>query len=330
MNRATLEKKMHYYQPEETMSFDQTHTLLYTFQYENAFAQLITTMGGNVSGGSTMQTDFDTGFTVPVDHELTKKHVLFYDDEDIGQPYREVGEVVFCYPNGETIEIDLEESANYLIKIEIIDYKLDCLQVTELRSLPVGSEITFAGRQWILLNPETGYVVMKDELTKKAFEPEDANNFNPSDLNNIGYYLNTMYYDTLTDLEKKAIQSHDWGVGGLSDTEGGYGLNDGLKATPSLTLTQMKEREDTAKVTANIGLLSVSDWRTYSKYIGQMSLNRLPTWLRTPDIDNPNHIWYVHPTGLVYYNNAYIASWAVQPALHLDSELQVDDGVICL
>ncbi|MGG6448299.1 hypothetical protein [Pseudobacillus badius] len=121
MNQTILEKRMDYYQPEETMNFKQSHTLLYTFQYENAYAHLVTTMGGNVAGGSVMQTNFDTGLTVPVDHELTKKHVLFYDD--IGQPYREVGKIVFCYPNGETIEISLEECANCLTGIQIIDYK---------------------------------------------------------------------------------------------------------------------------------------------------------------------------------------------------------------
>ncbi|MFD2658520.1 hypothetical protein [Gracilibacillus thailandensis] len=115
--------KMDYYQPDEMRNIDQEHTLLYTFQFETAFAEIITTMGGNVSGGSVMTTEFDTGLTVPADHDLTKKHVKFYNDEDKDKSYREVGEIIFYYPNGETINFDLEECSDFLIGIQIIDYK---------------------------------------------------------------------------------------------------------------------------------------------------------------------------------------------------------------
>lgn len=114
---------MEYYQPEERLSFSSEHTVLYTFQYEEAKAQMITTMGGNVAGGAVMHTDFDCGMTVPVDHEITKKHVLFYDEGDADSPYREVGELIFYYPNGETDAIDLEYCSNFLVGIEIVDYK---------------------------------------------------------------------------------------------------------------------------------------------------------------------------------------------------------------
>jgi hypothetical protein len=112
---------MENYKP--TMDFEQEHTILYTFQYENAFAQIITTMGGNVSGGSVMDTEFDVGLTVPADHELTKKHVQFFDDEDSDKPYREVGEIIFHYPNGDTLEVDLEDCGDFLVNIAITDYK---------------------------------------------------------------------------------------------------------------------------------------------------------------------------------------------------------------
>lgn len=116
-------KKMDYYEPSQVMSLDLEHTVLYTFQYENAFAYIITTMGGNVSGGSVMDTELDCGMTVPADHEITKKYVIFYDDEDKDLPYREVGQVVFHYPNGKTMCMDLEDCSDYLVGIQIIDYK---------------------------------------------------------------------------------------------------------------------------------------------------------------------------------------------------------------
>lgn len=117
------EYKMEYYEPNETKNFNQTHTVLYTFQYENAFAQIITTMGGNVAGGNVMTTDFESGITVPADHELTKKHVEFYDDEDKDCAYREVGSLIFHYPNGEKIKRDVEDCSDYLIGIQIIKYE---------------------------------------------------------------------------------------------------------------------------------------------------------------------------------------------------------------
>lgn len=112
--------QMKYYEPEAVMSMNLKHTLLYNFQFEDAFAKLITSMGGNVAGGETMITDFNSGLTVPTDHDLTKKHVTFYDDNDKDLPYREVGSIIFYYPDGETITLDLEDCTNYLIGIQIV------------------------------------------------------------------------------------------------------------------------------------------------------------------------------------------------------------------
>lgn len=112
-----------HYQPVGNPSFDQEHILLYTFQYEDAHAQIITSVTGNVSGGRVMVTEFDTGLTVPVDHELTKKHVEFLDGEHSGKSYREVGNILFHYPDGDTISLELEECSKYLTGIQIIDYR---------------------------------------------------------------------------------------------------------------------------------------------------------------------------------------------------------------
>lgn len=115
--------KMDYYNPNEVMSYDLQHTILYTFQFEDVFAQIITAMSGNVSGGSVMNTDFECGITVPVEHELTKKHVLFYYEDDKDLPYREVGELTFYYPNEDTVDVSIDECADFLIGIQIIKYQ---------------------------------------------------------------------------------------------------------------------------------------------------------------------------------------------------------------
>ena len=117
-----MKTKMDYYNANENLNYDTSHSLLYTFQYKEATAQVFTTMSGNVTGAATMTTEFDCGFTVPANHELTKKHVVFYDDEDEANDYREVGSIVFYYPNGDTIEIDLESCADYVVGIQIVGY----------------------------------------------------------------------------------------------------------------------------------------------------------------------------------------------------------------
>jgi hypothetical protein len=115
---------MEFYKPEEDLNYESEHTILYTFQYEDAFAFLYTTMGGNVCGGAVMETGFDCGITAPVDHELNQRHVIFYDDEDEADlPYQEVEELVFYYPNEETINIPIEECTGYLVGIKILEYK---------------------------------------------------------------------------------------------------------------------------------------------------------------------------------------------------------------
>lgn len=114
---------MDYYNPEEVMSYSLNHTVLYTFQFETAFAQIVTTMGGNCSGAEVMHTDFEMGITVPVTHELTEKHVIFYDEEDSKKPYREVGSLIFHYPDGKSITIDITECGELLVGIQILSYE---------------------------------------------------------------------------------------------------------------------------------------------------------------------------------------------------------------
>lgn len=111
------------YEPNETKNYNQTHTVLYSFQYEDAHAQIISEMEGNVSGGAVMMTEFDTGITVPAEHELTQKHVVFYDDEDAHLPYREVKQVILHYPDGRTHYIETDILGEYLVGIQIINYQ---------------------------------------------------------------------------------------------------------------------------------------------------------------------------------------------------------------
>ncbi len=117
-----MEKKMEYYDPEETYNFNQVHTLRYYFQYQDAFAQFETTMGGDAVGGETMCTDFETGMSAPFDNVLNKLHCVFYDEDDEDVTHKEIESLIFQYPDGRTVHIDLEDCAKYLIGINIINY----------------------------------------------------------------------------------------------------------------------------------------------------------------------------------------------------------------
>jgi len=112
-----------FYEPMGTLNFESEHLILFTFRYEDATAQLISNIGGNVTGLDLLNTDFDTGFTVPVNHELTKKYAVIEEGET--RPHGSVEEVIFHYPSGEKFFMDIEDSASYVVGIQIVEYMPD-------------------------------------------------------------------------------------------------------------------------------------------------------------------------------------------------------------
>lgn len=125
-----------------------------------------------------------------------------------------------------------------------------------IKDLPKGTTFGFAGQLFVLLNPSTGYVISKEALSGlRAFDTTTNTVFNPTSTTNIAHYLNNTYYNTFTDEEKAAIKTSQWGIGGLSVDESGYGGR-----TATLTVSQMKAKEDATTVSAKIGLLSTSEY----------------------------------------------------------------------
>jgi hypothetical protein len=115
---------MDYYNPEDTMNFNQKHTVQLKFQCEESTAIIITTMDGSVMGGGVLKsfTELDTGLTAPSDNPTNQKHCTF--DEDDENNYKEIEEVIFYNANDSSeLHMDLEEAADYLIGVEIIGYK---------------------------------------------------------------------------------------------------------------------------------------------------------------------------------------------------------------
>lgn len=158
-----------------------------------------------------------------------------------------------------------------------------------------GDEITFAGQQWIVLEPEEGYIFAKEAIGSRAFDPE-SNQFDPTSSENIGYYLNVDYWGSLSLAEQRVIQDREWT---LDDFDVQY-----------------------APVVAKVGLLSFFEWGKYREddVIANPSA---PMWLRTPT-GSDSFVVITHPNGS---NQGLIVSYPVDvlPALALETALLLSE-----
>lgn len=115
------------------------------------------------------------------------------------------------------------------------------LTTKRLDDMSKGSIIKFAGKSWILIVPYEGLLWMNEELAYRNYnDTRNVAKFNPSNPENIAYYLNTTYYNTFSTKEKDTIRSSTWNVGANNN-------------------------ESSETVNANIGLINVSQWKYYSK-----------------------------------------------------------------
>lgn len=176
-------------------------------------------------------------------------------------------------------------------------------QVKQLKDLEQGEEVSFAGQDWTVLEPEEGYIFMKGSLGRGQFDQGWSTQFDVSSEVNIGYYLNTTYYNTLTELEKEAILSKAWGIG-------------------------HENNEESETVEADIGLLSHSEWAKYSKrhnnVTGFLDTPAENAWLRTPFLASIGHVWGIWAEANGNFNRYQVHSGrAIIPALTLNPELFV-------
>jgi len=183
---------------------------------------------------------------------------------------------------------------------------------TLLHDKPAGTVITFSGKQWIILEQmpdgET-YLISKDPDCQRAFDDDNTNLFNPSDSNNIAYYLNNTFYNSLS--QKGFISDHVWDrlaidVNGNSSTDYGH-------------------------ITAKVGLIS---FREYERYSIAFEGTILPGnyeylwWTRSPRAEYSDHVWYVHTDGDLSASGGYAddASFSVRPTIYLQAGILVDQN----
>lgn len=196
-----------------------------------------------------------------------------------------------------------------------------------------GDNVKFAGMDWTLLDPDTGLIHLNIEQKMgegMAFDPNSTNKYDPSESNNIGYYLNETWINSLSVEERGVLDEHSWGIGGLSTADGGYG-----GVPPKLTIEQQRVKERSLLVNAKVGLLSVSEYRKYSEYYdkGHVKSSGVErTWLLTPATDYSDSVWHVSEIG--YLNSSKVVNTemglSVRPALYITAGtvLSVDGTIL--
>lgn len=178
--------------------------------------------------------------------------------------------------------------------------------MVKLNEMLKGSIIKFAGSNWILLDPSTGYVISQSIYSGRPFHTTSANGkFTPDEPNNIGYYLNVTYYNSLSEVDKQIINPRVWKTG--------------FNSMESLT-----------QVTANIGLLSYSEWEKYSSTIGRPTETFWTLTRSEGEFGHASSVWIVNDDNGGYLSapiNFYEYPHGVRPTLTLKPTVNIIDGV---
>ncbi|HBX23977.1 MAG TPA: fibronectin type III domain-containing protein [Desulfotomaculum sp.] len=175
---------------------------------------------------------------------------------------------------------------------------------TLLHDEPPGTIITFSDKEWVILEqmPDgTTYILLNSNDGNRAFDPDNTQFFNPSDSNNIGYYLNNEFYNSLS--QKDLIETHSWDI----KFPNGLGSQD--------------------NVTAKIALISFNEYRSYSSYyFGNILPDRYTYswWSRSPFSAYPNDIHRVLTNGGIGYAPSQNIN-GVRPALYLQADVFLND-----
>lgn len=170
---------------------------------------------------------------------------------------------------------------------------------TSLSSMSVGDIVSFGGKQWVIVDPSTGLIVLNSNDGNRKWDAGNSNTYSSSD---IRTYLNGTFLNSIPTDDRDLIQDYTWNVGGHSNESG-------------------------STVTDKVGLLTKSEYEAVRGSAFPSGGQGYVWWLITPASSNSNHVWYVSSDGDVSRHNAD-NSFGVRPALHLKSGLYVSGGQI--
>jgi len=188
--------------------------------------------------------------------------------------------------------------------------------------------ITFNNEAWRILSIEsdgTLKIMRKDSIgSNMALDSSNSNNWTrPATLNT---YLNTTYYNSLSNEVQNLIQTHTWGVGPVT-----YGNSD---------LAGQIVLENRTPWTGNIGLITLSEYlrvNTNTQQCGNLSLHNtnyrtckttnyiVPAsgdlWTISPRASDSYIVFTVNSRGIVYNRNARLAYYDVVPVIYIKSDI---------
>ncbi|HBX23984.1 MAG TPA: fibronectin type III domain-containing protein [Desulfotomaculum sp.] len=124
------------------------------------------------------------------------------------------------------------------------------------------------------------------------FDPDNTQLFDPSDSNNIGYYLNNDFYNSLS--QKDLIETSSWDI----------------------------------SVQAKIGLISYNEFKSYGIYYGGSLLPSSYShgwWTRTPYSTFPDYVYIVNISGNLNSSSSVQNIQDVKPVLYLKSNLMLTE-----
>ncbi|OEC01285.1 hypothetical protein EYB33_12105 [Lysinibacillus sphaericus] len=107
-------------------------------------------------------------------------------------------------------DISITETMNEVKEIKKEEKsKQGLLKFRSLKDLRNGDEFSFGGRMWVLINPTTGFAMMKERISTMNLELVD---FDKEDANEILAYFDTIYYNQLSSKDKELMESRHFGL----------------------------------------------------------------------------------------------------------------------
>lgn len=176
---------------------------------------------------------------------------------------------------------------NQWVKVKAYDGALYSEEITfnyvvgdsvAVKNLQPGTIITLRYGTFILLDPSTGYMM---KTVNDGFSAS-AN------------FVDAKLYGSLTAEEKAQLNKISWGVGKLESHEGGTYTNQ-----PTLTLEEMRAKEQSVIIEGYTGALTVSEWRKYSKKFNpETGILDDPTGykMRLMTSNTSGQVWIVYPS----------------------------------
>jgi hypothetical protein len=168
-------------------------------------------------------------------------------------------------------------------------------ETKRLMDLEPGAIVEFAGQDWILLEPETGYVLRKEVLpyelniwSTNLYHSMDYYKTSDTYQTNIGYYLNGTDYE---------FEVKTGGIGFLEKMSSEYPW-EVEKILPQRWSngTELDDWSYPNLYSFKVGLLSYTEYQKYKDLIQAYPVN-YNWWLRTFRDDKYDHLWYVAPDG---------------------------------